>query len=283
MPDLRQALKTKPSRNLPEKNPRPFRVSRYLLFRTSIHHDMISEAEASRIAEAQDNAETAAVTRRPIRSYTLRQGRMTEAQRKALETLWPIYGLEPGQSLDALAAFGREAPIIVEIGFGNGGTLAQMAAARPDLNFVGIEVHRPGVGHLLLRLREMELTNVRVHCADATEILARDVADAGLAGIHLFFPDPWPKKRHNKRRLVNPDFIRLAARKLKQGGIFHAATDWENYAQQILSVLEGCKEMENAAGENAYSPRPPHRPLTKFESRGQRLGHGVWDLVFTRR
>lgn len=242
--------------------------------------DMISESD---LHEKGSETQAAAPAQRSIRSFTLRQGRLTSAQRHALETLWPIYGLDPGQNLDAQAVFGREAPITLEIGFGNGETLTQMAAENPDRDFVGIEVHRPGVGHLLLQLKERELGNVRVYCADAVEVLAHNVADASLAGINVFFPDPWPKKRHHKRRLVNPEFIRLAARKLKPRGLFHAATDWEDYAEQMLNVLEGCAELENLEGSRLYSPRPPHRPLTKFEARGQRLGHGVWDLVFARR
>lgn len=220
---------------------------------------------------------------RRIRSFTLRQGRLTEAQSKALDSLWPIYGLEANQSLDIPAIFGREAPVVIEIGFGNGETLAHMAAAAPDTNFVGIEVHGPGVGQLLWRLQEKGLHNVRVYRADAVEILTRQVADASLNGVHVFFPDPWPKKRHHKRRLINPEFMQLVMRKLKQGGIFHAATDWEHYAQHMLAVLGACEELENTGLEDGYAPRPAHRPLTKFESRGQRLGHGVWDLIFTRR
>lgn len=220
---------------------------------------------------------------RPIRSFTLRQGRLTEAQSKALETLWPRYGLEADQPFDARAVFGREAPVVVEIGFGNGETLARMAAETPDVDFVGIEVHGPGVGQLLWRLREGGLDNVRVYRADAIDILTHRMADASLAGIHLFFPDPWPKQRHHKRRLVNPAFARLVARKLKQDGIFHAATDWENYAQQMLGVLRDCAELENTGMEDGYAPRPAYRPRTKFESRGERLGHGVWDLLFRRR
>ncbi len=220
---------------------------------------------------------------RHIRSYTLRQGRVTEAQRKALETLWPIFGIEADQPFDAKFIFGNEAPVVVEIGFGNGETLAQMASASPDRNFVGIEVHRPGVGHLLLRLKEGEIPNTRVYSGDAVEILSKRIPDNSLAGINLFFPDPWPKLRHHKRRIVNPDFILLAARKLKQGGIFHAATDWEEYAQHMLGVLNDCAEMENTRANGGFSPRPDHRPLTKFEARGERLGHGVWDLIFVRR
>jgi tRNA (guanine-N7-)-methyltransferase len=213
----------------------------------------------------------------------LRQGRLTSAQRKALETLWPKFGLDASQPFNALVAFGREAPIIVEIGFGDGEALAQMASDQPDVDFLGIEVHRPGVGHLLLQLQERGLTNVRAYCADAVDVLSRNIDDSSLAGIHLFFPDPWPKKRHHKRRLVNPNFIRLVARKLERGGFFHTATDWEEYAQYMLSVLQNCSELENKEEKGAYTPRPPHRPLTKFEARGQQLGHNVWDLIFVRR
>jgi tRNA (guanine-N7-)-methyltransferase len=243
---------------------------------------MISENDTSGTTGAEATEGAGMFLQRRIRSFVLRQGRLTEAQRNALETLWPIYGLDATQLFDARTAFGREAPVIVEIGFGNGETLARMAAARPDTDFLGIEVHRPGVGHLLLQLKERELTNVRVYCADAIEVLTQNIFVASLAGINVFFPDPWPKKRHHKRRLVNPDFIRLVARKLKYGGFFHAATDWEDYAQHMLGVLRECTELRNAQAENAYAPRPEYRPLTKFEARGQRLGHGVWDLIFTR-
>jgi tRNA (guanine-N7-)-methyltransferase len=227
--------------------------------------------------------DTAPLNRRSIRSYSLRQGRLTSAQSKALETLWPEFGLDLSQPFNALDAFGREAPVVAEIGFGNGDALAQMASSAPDRNFLGIEVHRPGIGHLLLQLKAHNLNNVRIYWADATEVLAQNVADSSLAGICLFFPDPWPKKRHHKRRLVNPNFIELVARKLKSGGFFHAATDWEDYAQSMLNILQHCPELENKSKENAYAPRPSYRPLTKFESRGQRLGHGVWDLIFNRR
>jgi tRNA (guanine-N7-)-methyltransferase len=243
---------------------------------------MISENDTSGVTETKAAEGTDLLLRRRIRSFARRQGRLTEAQRNALETLWPIYGLDADQSFDARTIFGREAPVVVEIGFGNGETLAHMAAAQPDTDFLGVEVHRPGIGHLLLQLKERELTNVRIYCADAIEVLTQNVSDASLAGINVFFPDPWPKKRHHKRRLVNPDFIRLVARKLKHGGFFHAATDWENYAQHMLGVLRECVEMRNTQAENAYAPRAAHRPLTKFEARGQRLGHGVWDLIFTR-
>ncbi|SMF96258.1 tRNA (guanine-N(7)-)-methyltransferase [Methylomagnum ishizawai] len=223
------------------------------------------------------------IARRRIRSYTLRQGRITESQHKALEDLWPIFGLETDQAFDARAVFGREAPTIVEIGFGNGESLARMATDAPDTHFLGIEVHRPGIGHLLLRLREAGLSNVRVYRGDAVEFLANRIPDGGLSGINLFFPDPWPKARHHKRRILNPEFARLVADKLKSGGIFHAATDWEDYARQMLEVLRDCTGLENTQADGGFTPRPAHRPPTKFEARGERLGHGVWDLVFVRR
>ncbi|WP_235726556.1 tRNA (guanosine(46)-N7)-methyltransferase TrmB [Methylocaldum szegediense] len=179
--------------------------------------------------------------------------------------------------------FGRSAPLLVEIGFGNGETLAQLASNQPQTNFIGIEVHRPGVAQLLSRLKERELTNVRIFCADAVEVLTTQIADGSLSGVNLFFPDPWPKKRHHKRRLVTPGFASLVARKLKSGGIFHAATDWEDYARHMLDVLEQCEKFENVAGKAKFSPRPEHRPLTKFERRGRELGHDVWDLMFVRR
>lgn len=248
------------------------------------NHIMIYENDTQAANETSIGSGGTTESGRTIRSYSLRQGRITASQRAALETLWPIYGLSSHQTLEASAIFKRDAPIIVEIGFGNGESLVQMAAAQPAADFLGIEVHRPGVGHLLLRLKELGLSNVRIYCSDAVEILTRNVADKSLAGINLFFPDPWPKKRHHKRRLVNPEFVEIVARKLKPGGSFHAATDWREYAQQMLSILEACPELRNTAVDDVHYPlRPLHRPLTKFEARGQRLGHEVWDLIFTRR
>lgn len=220
---------------------------------------------------------------RRIRSFALRQGRFTVAQKRAMDTLWPAHGIDSVDPCDFEAIFGRSAPLVVEIGFGNGETLAQLASDQPQVNFIGIEVHRPGVAQLLLQLKERELTNVRIFCADAVEILTHCIADESLSGVNLFFPDPWPKKRHHKRRLVNPDFLNLLARKLKCGGFFHAATDWEDYARHMMNVLEQCDRLENVAGRTKFSPRPAHRALTKFERRGQKLGHGVWDLIFSRR
>ncbi|MDD5034203.1 MAG: tRNA (guanosine(46)-N7)-methyltransferase TrmB [Methylococcaceae bacterium] len=219
---------------------------------------------------------------RRIRSFVLRQGRITLAQNGALEKLWPVYGLTPEQPFEPRLAFGREAPLILEIGFGNGESLARMAAASPEKNFLGIEVHRPGVGHLLIKIEELGLENVRIYCADAMEILQTRIANGSLAGMQVFFPDPWHKKRHHKRRLVNAEFIRLVSDKLAPGGILHCATDWEDYARQMLEVMAGCERLRNRAGGNRYCERPKQRPLTKFEQRGCRLGHGVWDLLFER-
>lgn len=222
--------------------------------------------------------------RRSVRSFSLRQGRITSAQQKALETLWPLYGLEIDDPFDPGKIWrqGQDVPVIVEIGFGNGESLMNMAAMSPHLYFVGIEVHRPGVGHLLLGLKERKLDNVRVYCADAVSVLQHTLPDASIVGLHVFFPDPWPKKRHHKRRLVNAEFITLAAQKLKKGGLFHTATDWEEYAQQMLDLLEKENLLYNQSNRYSYARRPPYRPVTKFETRGQTLGHGVWDLIFVR-
>ena len=217
---------------------------------------------------------------RPIRSFVRRQGRITLAQNAALENLWPVFGLDPGLAFNAEEAFGRDAPLILEIGFGNGDSLAEMAAADPQKDFLGIEVHRPGVGHLLLRAQELGLGNVRVYCADAVEILRNRIGADSLDGVQVFFPDPWHKKRHHKRRLVNAGFVALLADRLKPGGVLHCATDWEPYAEQMLEVLEAGRSLRNRAGKGNFSQRPACRPLTKFEMRGQRLGHGVWDLLF---
>jgi len=208
---------------------------------------------------------------------------MTDGQRKAFETLWARFGVErPEGLLDLPAVFGRDAPTVLEIGFGNGDSLAEMAAADPGRNYLGIEVHRPGVGHLLRILDEQGIGNVRVMSHDAVEILEQHIADASLAALHLYFPDPWHKKRHHKRRILQPEFVALVARKLQHDGRVHLATDWEDYAQQMLETLSAAPEFTNTAGPGRYAPRPEYRPLTKFEQRGKRLGHGVWDLLFRR-
>jgi tRNA (guanine-N7-)-methyltransferase len=220
--------------------------------------------------------------RRPVRSYVRREGRMTEAQRRALEALWPRYGVEPEDVLDFDALFGRQAPRVLEIGFGMGDALAEMAAHHPEQDYLGIEVHRPGVGSLLRKLDAAGLTNVRVLSADASEVLVRCIPEASLDVILIFFPDPWPKKRHHKRRLIQPELARRLARAVKPGGVLHLATDWEDYARQMIEVLDGEPALENVAGPGGCVQRPDYRPITKFERRGARLGHGVWDVMYRR-
>jgi tRNA (guanine-N7-)-methyltransferase len=221
------------------------------------------------------------LTHPPIRSYVLRQGRFSPAQQRAHAELMPRLGIAfRAQPLDFKALFGREAPVVVEIGSGMGETTARIAAENPESDYVAIEVHAPGVGSLLRRVDEEGLTNVRVVQHDAFEVL-RDMVPAGsLAGIHVFFPDPWPKKRHHKRRLVQPALAELAASRLARGGRLHVATDWQEYADQILAVLSAVPGLTNTAA--GFAPRPAWRPETKFEQRGRRLGHGVWDVLFTR-
>ncbi len=220
---------------------------------------------------------------RPIRSYVLRTGRMTPGQERAFEENWSRWGLEHADGpLDYRAVFGRPGPVVLEIGFGMGASLVAMAAAAPDSNFIGIEVHKPGVGRLLHSMVDEGVDNIRVYCHDAVEVLRDCIADASLDTVQIFFPDPWHKKRHHKRRLIQPDFVTHLTGKLKPGGTLHLATDWENYAEQMMDVLSAEAGLTNTCGEGQYAPRPSHRPLTKFELRGERLGHGVWDLVFTR-
>lgn len=215
-----------------------------------------------------------------IRSFIRRQGRMTQGQQHALNHHWQKYGLDPGMNHDFAAIFGRHAPLLVEIGFGNGESLARMASENPDRDYIGIEVHRPGVGHLMMKLAESGLTNVRIFCHDAIDILEQRIEDQSLSGIHLFFPDPWPKKRHHKRRIVRPSFVKLVAQKLKPGGYFHAATDWQNYAESMLAELSAENGLVNASKTGDYCDRPAYRPLTKFERRGEGLGHAIRDLIF---
>ena len=221
--------------------------------------------------------------RQRIRSYVLRTGRMTPGQRRAYDEGWQLWGLEyRPEELAFDTDFGRPGPRVLEIGFGMGQSLATMARDNPDTNFIGIEVHRPGVGRLLHSIAEHDIRNVRVYCHDAVEVLRDTIADSSLDTVQIFFPDPWHKKRHNKRRLIQPEFVALLVRKLKPGGVLHLATDWEDYAQQMMGVLSAARGLSNTCGDGVFSPRPPQRPLTKFELRGERLGHGVWDLVFSR-
>jgi tRNA (guanine-N7-)-methyltransferase len=259
-------------------------------------------------------AARSARAQRPIRSFVLREGRLTAGQERAFRELWPRFGVawQPGTVLapDALfraaqpgtaiasaqwpeaeqtAAAAEDGqpcsrPITLEIGFGDGESLAAMAAAAPERDFIGLEVHRPGIGHLLLALERLGLDNVRVLRADASALLATGLPPANLDRVQLFFPDPWPKKRHHKRRIVQPGFITAVARALRSGGTFHLATDWPPYADWMLGLLDGEPELfANLAGRGQFSPRPAHRPITKFERRGQRLGHPVHDLLYRRR
>lgn len=217
---------------------------------------------------------------RPIRSYVLRAGRMGTGQQRALAELGPRYVLPyAAQPLDFAAVFGRTAPVVLEIGFGMGDATAQVAAAAPERDLLGVEVHEPGVGALLRHIGERGLENVRILRHDAVEVLREMIPPASLAGVHVWFPDPWHKKRHHKRRLIQPAFVELLASRLAPGGYLHCATDWQPYAEQMLAVLSASSLVNTAAG---YAERPAWRPLTKFEARGLRLGHGVWDLVFTR-
>lgn len=219
---------------------------------------------------------------RQIRSYVLRQGRTTPAQQRALDELFARYGIPFRDApLDANEIFGRRAPLVLEIGSGMGETTAAIAQAEPDTDFIAVEVHAPGVGSLLRKIQALDLRNLRVVRHDAVEVLARMIPDGALAGIHLFFPDPWPKKRHHKRRLVQPAFAALAARKLAPGGTLHAATDWPEYAEQMLAVLGAEPLLENTVA--GYAARPARRPHTKFEQRGLARGHPVRNLVFRRR
>jgi tRNA (guanine-N7-)-methyltransferase len=208
---------------------------------------------------------------------------MTTAQQRAWEELWPRYGLETGPGrLDLAAAFGRDTPCTLEIGFGNGESLLALAAAHPDRNYLGCEVHRPGVGHLMLRAAEHGLANLRVVCRDAVEVLEQCIAPGALDEVLLYFPDPWPKKRHHKRRIVQPGFVALVASRLRPGGMLRMATDWEPYATQMLEVASACEALRNESPDGSYVQRPEARPVTRFEHRGRRLGHGTWDLAFRR-
>lgn len=218
---------------------------------------------------------------KPIRSFVIRQGRMSNRQQLALDNEWTRFGVEfSSEHLVFEQLFGRKSPVVLEIGFGMGKSLALMAKVNPDNDYLGIEVHTPGVGSLLADLVEQGSTNVRIIQHDAVEVLKQQVADNSLELIQIFFPDPWHKKRHHKRRLIQTEFVELLVSKLNAGGKIHCATDWQDYAEQMMSVLSANERLKNTAGMNQYSPRPDSRPVTKFEQRGQRLGHGVWDLIF---
>jgi len=221
-------------------------------------------------------------THRPIRSFVLRQGRVSNAQQRAHETLLPKYGIPYAPGLiDLDHVFGRRAPKILEIGFGMGETTAAIAALHPENDYLGIEVHTPGVGSLLKAIEEEGLTNVRIVQHDAVEVLCHMIGHDTFDGVHVFFPDPWPKKRHHKRRLLQPAFVALLVERMKPGAYLHVATDWQEYAEYVLAVLKNNPLLENTAMD--YAPRRAYRPQTKFETRGLKLGHGVWDVIFKRR
>ena len=233
------------------------------------------------IEKIKEDSESNLKNRR-IRSFVLRQGRVTKGQANALETQWPTYGVEYGlQSIDLNNLFGRnESKKILEIGFGMGETTAKIAQTLPDCDFLAAEVHTPGVGALLKLIEEQALTNIRIIQHDVVEVLQNMLADNSLDGVHIFFPDPWHKKRHHKRRLIQAEFVKLLCSKLKTGGYLHVATDWQEYAEWVLEVLNAEQQLQNTAID--YAEKPGYRPLTKFENRGIKLGHGVWDLLFTR-
>jgi len=220
---------------------------------------------------------------RTIKSFVKREGRLTKGQQAALDAHWPTMGLEHKNGLIApKALFNNDSDVVLEIGFGMGASLVEMAKKAPEKNFIGIEVHLPGVGACLSSANEAEVTNLKVYEHDAIEVLRDCVPDESLDTVQLFFPDPWHKTRHHKRRIVQPAFVESLRTKLKMGGVFHMATDWENYAEHMIEVMNAAESFENIASNGDFVERPEHRPLTKFEQRGHRLGHGVWDIMFKR-
>lgn len=222
------------------------------------------------------------LSKRHIRSFVLRQGRVSTAQQRAIATLLPLFGIPyNAQPLNLDQAFGRTAPKILEIGFGMGDSTAAIAQAHPENDYLALEVHTPGVGNLLKLIDAQQLTNIRIIQHDAVEVLRDMIGKGTLDGVHIFFPDPWHKARHNKRRLIQTPFIAQLMQKLKPGGYIHVATDWQDYAEQVLSVLNAEPLLQNTSAD--YAQRPDYRPLTKFEQRGLNLGHGVWDLIFMRK
>jgi len=221
--------------------------------------------------------------RKDIRSYVIRGGRMTPGQKSAFDRQWARFGVSLYDgAFNPVEAFGREAPLVLEIGFGMGDSFHQMAMAETDKDFVGIEVHPPGVGRLINTAGLDDLNNIRVYMADAIDVLDDCIADNSVDRFQLYFPDPWHKKKHNKRRIVQPEFVQKIRQKLKVGGVFHLATDWENYADYMMEVMSHAEGYSNQVSEYQFSARPDFRPITKFEKRGERLGHGVWDLLFER-
>ncbi len=221
---------------------------------------------------------------REIKSFVLRQGKITQGQQRAIEELMPVYGLQyTGEQLDLASAFGRDNPKLVEIGFGMGHATWQIAKNNPKNDYLGVEVHLPGVGALLMQMRDNDVGNLRLIRHDAVEVLRNMLADDSISGFHIYFPDPWHKKRHHKRRIIQSEFVNLLCQKLKSGGYIHLATDWEEYAKWMLDILRSNSQLVNKSTSNDYVPRPDYRPLTKFENRGVKLGHGVWDLIFVKK
>lgn len=224
------------------------------------------------------------IARRTIRSFVVRGGRMTEGQQKNYEVNWAQFGLNLVDGrIDYATVFGRESDVVIEVGFGMGASLVEMAKNAPEKDFIGIEVHPPGVAKLMMLAKEEGINNLRVYCDDAIEVMANCLPEKTASAFQLFFPDPWHKKKHNKRRIVQPLFAEQVANVLKTGGVFHMATDWQPYAEHMMEVMEEQTLYDNAAGKGCYHPRPEWRPLTKFEQRGERLGHGVWDLIYSKR
>ncbi|MBL4909215.1 MAG: tRNA (guanosine(46)-N7)-methyltransferase TrmB [Alteromonadaceae bacterium] len=218
---------------------------------------------------------------RKVRSFVKREGRLTKAQERAINDHWQTMGLNHSDgAINIAKLFGNDNPLVLEIGFGMGKSLVEMAKNAPKLNFIGVEVHKPGVGACIALAVEQGITNLKVYEHDAIEVLADCIADQSLTTVQLFFPDPWHKKKHHKRRIVQTSFVESIRQKLKVGGVFHMATDWQNYAECMLDDMKNSAGFENLSPSNDYVPRPDSRPLTKFENRGQRLGHGVWDLQF---
>ena len=234
-------------------------------------------------AANKENISKEELAKRPIRSFVLRQGRLTHGQQRALDELMPVFGVPYAPALiDLNALFGSDASLkVLEIGFGMGDSTAKIAQTQPERDFLGVEVHAPGVGSLLKQIGELELKNLRIVQHDAVEVLKHMIPDASLDGVHIFFPDPWHKKRHHKRRLIQAEFVKLLCSKLKAGAYLHVATDWQEYAEWVLDVLQQEPLLENTAQD--YAPKPDYRPLTKFENRGIKLGHGVWDIIFRRK
>ncbi|HEX7114372.1 MAG TPA: tRNA (guanosine(46)-N7)-methyltransferase TrmB [Steroidobacter sp.] len=246
---------------------------------------MIEKSDSTtRTSESNNGSSEAGQRRRPVRSFVLRAGRTTAAQQRALVELWPTYGIEYSpQPLDLDAVFGRKATRMIEIGFGAGEALLTFAREHPQFDCLGIEVHRPGVGRLMLEAHAAQVQNLRIICHDAVEVLEHQIPPGSISVVHIFFPDPWPKKRHHKRRLIQPPFVELLARVMHESAVLRLATDWGPYAEHMREVLDASAKFENASRDGSgFIPRPEDRPLTKFERRGQRLGHDVWDLEYKR-